>query len=180
MRNADTWLLPASTASRYLPSAVTWIAPCDPTMDPVPAPPAANGEPAIDVSEPSLWRSNAAMVLTPAVLSLTYTWPTTSDAADAVIVTPAAAPAASADNPTTETIRYASRSKRSSLGNQPRILPPARPLACSVPEAAGALQVAQAPWCDLQLLKASTSSRSIGAGMGSNASLPTTRMVMRS
>ena len=47
---------------------------------PVPAPPAENGDPALGVSVPSACRSNAAIVLVPAVLSLTYTCPTTGEA----------------------------------------------------------------------------------------------------
>ena len=50
---------------------------------PVPAPPAANGEPGIGVSVPSAWRSKPAIVFVPAVLSLTYRCPTTDEAADA-------------------------------------------------------------------------------------------------
>ena len=41
----DTWLLPASTASRKRPSRLTWIAPWEASPAPVPAPPAVNGEP---------------------------------------------------------------------------------------------------------------------------------------
>ena len=50
---------------------VTWIAPCEASPAPVPAPPVANGEPGSGVSEPSACRSNAPIVLVPAVLSLT-------------------------------------------------------------------------------------------------------------
>src|SRR5262245_14849710 len=98
--STEIWLLPASTASTQLPSAVVWIAPCEPTIVPVPAPPAANGEPAVGVSEPSACSSNAPIVLVPAVLSLTYTWPTTGVVAVAIVgaatkaaVTSAAKPA---------------------------------------------------------------------------------------
>ena len=51
--STEIWLLPASTASTQSPSAVVWIDPCDPMTVPVPAPPAAKGEPAVGVSEPS-------------------------------------------------------------------------------------------------------------------------------
>ena len=51
--NTEIWLLPASTASTQSPSAVAWIDPWDPMTVPVPAPPAAKGEPAAGVSEPS-------------------------------------------------------------------------------------------------------------------------------
>src|SRR6187549_924398 len=71
--NTEIWLLPASTASTQLPSAVDWIDPCEPVIVPVPAPPAENGEPAIVVSDPSACWSNAPIVFVPAVLSLTYT-----------------------------------------------------------------------------------------------------------
>ena len=65
----DTWLLPASTASRKRPSLLTWIAPWEASPAPVPAPPAVNGEPASGVSDPSKWRSNPLIVFVPAVLS---------------------------------------------------------------------------------------------------------------
>ena len=39
-----------------------------------------NGDPSIGVRLPSLWRSNPATVLAPAVLSLTYACPTTGEA----------------------------------------------------------------------------------------------------
>jgi hypothetical protein len=71
MRSTEIWLLPASTASRYFPSGLTWSAPCEPMPFPVPAPPVAKGEPAMGVSVPSAWRSKAAIVFTPAVLSFT-------------------------------------------------------------------------------------------------------------
>src|SRR6478735_6964315 len=71
--NTEIWLLWASTASTQLPSEVDWIDPCEPTIVPVPAPPAENGEPAIVVSDPSACWSNAPIVFVPAVLSLTYT-----------------------------------------------------------------------------------------------------------
>src|SRR3954447_18621121 len=87
-RSTEISLLPASTASRCFPSRVTWSAPCEPKPWPVPAPPAANGEPGIAVSEPSAWRSKPAIVLTPAVLSFTYRCPTTFE--------PGAAPAVAA------------------------------------------------------------------------------------
>src|SRR5450755_4565936 len=47
---------------------------------PVPTPPVWNGDPGSGVSVPSAWRSNAAIVLVTAVLSFTYTCPTTFDA----------------------------------------------------------------------------------------------------
>ena len=68
MRSTETWLLPASTASRYLPSLVTCIAPWDARPEPSPMPPAGNGEPGIGLSEPSACRSNPAMVLAGAVV----------------------------------------------------------------------------------------------------------------
>jgi hypothetical protein len=49
----EIWLLPASTASTKSLSVVAWIDPWDPMTVPVPAPPAAKGEPAAVVSEPS-------------------------------------------------------------------------------------------------------------------------------
>ena len=70
-RSTEIWLLPASTASRYRPSGVAWIAPCEPRPAPRPAPPMVNGEPGMAVSEPSACRSNPAMVLAVAVLPLT-------------------------------------------------------------------------------------------------------------
>src|SRR5438045_1132803 len=66
----EIWLLPASTAIRYRPSLLNWSAPCDARPLPVPAPPAANGDPGTGESEPSALRSNAAIVFVPAVLSL--------------------------------------------------------------------------------------------------------------
>ena len=47
IRSTEIWLLPASTASRYRPSALSCRAPCEPMPFPVPAPPIANGEPGI-------------------------------------------------------------------------------------------------------------------------------------
>ena len=38
MRSTEIWLLPASTASRYLPSLVTCIAPWEARPEPSPAP----------------------------------------------------------------------------------------------------------------------------------------------
>ena len=55
----------------------------------MPAAPASNGVPAIGVSVPSAWRSKPEIVLCPAVLLLTYTWPVT-DPFDAA--TPEAGP----------------------------------------------------------------------------------------
>src|SRR5580704_14805417 len=74
-----TWLLPASTAITNRPPAENCKAPCEASPDPVPAPPATNGDPGTGVSEPSACRSNAPIVLVPAVLSLTYTCPTTGE-----------------------------------------------------------------------------------------------------
>jgi hypothetical protein len=56
------------------------VDPADGIVAPVPAPPAANGEPASGVRVPSAWRANASTVLAPAVLPSTYTWPTTGSA----------------------------------------------------------------------------------------------------
>jgi hypothetical protein len=70
-RSTEIWLLPASTAIRNRPSAENCSAPCEASPEPVPAPPAANGDPASGVSVPSAWRSNAPIVLTGLVLSLT-------------------------------------------------------------------------------------------------------------
>ena len=83
MRSTEIWLLPASTASRYRPSGLCCNAPWEPVPVPVPAPPTENGDPASGVSVPSACRSNPATVFVPAVLSLTYRCPTTSDAAAA-------------------------------------------------------------------------------------------------
>ncbi len=47
------------------------MAPCEGRPAPLPAPPAVKGEPGIGVSEPSAWRSNAAIVFEVAVLSFT-------------------------------------------------------------------------------------------------------------
>ena len=52
-RSTEISLLPASTASRYRPSALCCSEPCDATPCPVPAPPIANGEPEMGVSDPS-------------------------------------------------------------------------------------------------------------------------------
>ena len=71
IRSTEIWLLPASTAITNGPSEAVWIAPWDGRPDPVPAPPAANGDPATGVNEPSAWRSNAPIVLVPGVLSST-------------------------------------------------------------------------------------------------------------
>lgn len=43
IRSTETWLLPASTASRNRPSGEICSAPCDASPAPVPAPPAVNG-----------------------------------------------------------------------------------------------------------------------------------------
>jgi hypothetical protein len=64
-------VLPASTARTYRPWLATWIAPCDPTIVPVPAPPAENGEPASAVSEPSACWAKPPIVFVSAVLSFT-------------------------------------------------------------------------------------------------------------
>src|SRR5438034_11117966 len=109
MRNTEIWLLPASTASRYLPSLETCRAPCEPTPAPVPAPPAANGEPRNGVNELSVCRSQAAIVCVPSVLSLTYRCPTTSDAADAPPAAIAAATAAGASRLIVRMIRVTKR-----------------------------------------------------------------------
>src|SRR5215471_11652551 len=89
---------PASTAITNRLSAEIWIAPCDASPAPVPAPPAVNGDPASAVRLPSVCRSNAPIVLAPAVLSLTYTCPTTAgepvEAATAAGIATAAAAAA--------------------------------------------------------------------------------------
>src|SRR5215831_19311060 len=65
--STEIWLLPASTAITNRPSAEIWIAPCDASPAPVPAPPAMNGDPASWVRLPSACRSNAPIVLVPAV-----------------------------------------------------------------------------------------------------------------
>src|ERR1700683_3213160 len=80
IRSTEIWLLPAPTAIRNRPSGVIWIAPCEASPAPVPAPPATNGDPVSGVSEPSACRLNAPIVLVPCVLSLTYTCPTTGEA----------------------------------------------------------------------------------------------------
>jgi len=67
----EIWLLPAFTARTYRPWLATWIAPCDPTIVPVPAPPAENGEPASAVREPSACWAKPPIVFVPAVLSFT-------------------------------------------------------------------------------------------------------------
>src|SRR6266581_2477563 len=69
--STEIWLLPASAAIRNRPSGEICSAPCDASPAPVPAPPAANGDPAWGVSVPSACRSNAPIVFAPAVLSLT-------------------------------------------------------------------------------------------------------------
>src|SRR5437763_14575680 len=79
IRRTDTWLLPASTASRRRPSALRCSDPCDASPAPLPAPPAAKGDPGSAVSVPSAWRARPATVFVPEVLSLTYRWPTTGD-----------------------------------------------------------------------------------------------------
>ena len=61
---------PASAAIRNRPSGVIWIAPWSASPVPVPAPPAANGDPASGVSVPSACRLNAPIVSVPLVLSL--------------------------------------------------------------------------------------------------------------
>jgi hypothetical protein len=71
IRSTEIWLLPASTAIRNRPLAEIWSAPWEASPAPVPAPPAVNGEPASAVKVPSARRSNAPIVLVPAVLSLT-------------------------------------------------------------------------------------------------------------
>ena len=71
IRSTEIWLLPASATRRKRPSLDAWSAPCEPMPAPVPAPPAANGEPAIGESEPSACRSNPATVFMLAVLSFT-------------------------------------------------------------------------------------------------------------
>ena len=70
-RSTEIWLLPASTASTYRPSAENWIEPWDASPAPAPAPPAGNGDPRSGVSVPSACRSNAPIVFVPAVLSFT-------------------------------------------------------------------------------------------------------------
>ena len=67
-RRTEIWLLPASAASRYLPSGVAWIAPWEARPKPRPAPPAPNGDPRSGVTEPSARRANPSMVLAVAVL----------------------------------------------------------------------------------------------------------------
>src|SRR5260221_8532355 len=91
-------LLPASTAITNLPSAVAWIAPCEPMSAPLPAPPVANGEPTTDVSDPSTPTVKAAIVFDPAVLSLTYRC-VTCVAALAVSEAPVSTPTARAERP---------------------------------------------------------------------------------
>jgi hypothetical protein len=74
-----------------------WTAPSEARPAPVPAPPAVNGDPGSGVSVPSAFRSNAAIVFVPAVLSSRYTCPTTGDQcadADAAAGTATTAPAA--------------------------------------------------------------------------------------
>src|SRR6185437_549694 len=100
----ETWLLPASAASRNRPPSANWTAPCEARPAPVPAPPALNGDPGIGVRVPSACRLNPAIVFAPAVPSSRYTCPVTGDrctwdadadtagtATAAVTVTPAAA-----------------------------------------------------------------------------------------
>jgi len=53
MRSTEIWLLPASTASRKRPSALSCSDPCDASAWPVPEPPTANGDPGIAVRLPS-------------------------------------------------------------------------------------------------------------------------------
>src|SRR5256885_1112867 len=79
----------AFTAMRYRRSDDNCRAPAEPVGLPMPAAPASNGVPAIGVSVPSAWRSKPEIVLCPAVLLLTYTWPVT-DPFDAA--TPEAGP----------------------------------------------------------------------------------------
>ena len=60
------------TAAKNRPVQPTAPArPCEARPEPVPAPPAANGDPASGVSVPSACRSNAPIVFVPFVLSLT-------------------------------------------------------------------------------------------------------------
>ena len=68
-RSAETWSLPASTASRNRPPSAICTAPSEARPAPVPAPPALKGEPGNGVSDPLACRSNAAIVFAPAVLS---------------------------------------------------------------------------------------------------------------
>src|ERR671936_1281530 len=82
IRRTEIWLLPASVASRKRPSALCCREPCEATGAPFPLPPAAKGDPGGGVRLPSALRSNPAIVLAPAVLSLTERWPTTGDACD--------------------------------------------------------------------------------------------------
>src|SRR6185503_17156279 len=84
--STDTWLLPASTTRRNLPSGLAWIAPCDPSPVPVPAPPIATGDSGAGVSEPSACRSRTSTVLVPTVFPSTYAWPTTGEAESALAV----------------------------------------------------------------------------------------------
>ena len=69
MRSTETWLLPASAASRNRPPSAICTAPWEARPAPVPAPPAVKGEPGKGVSVPLACRSNAAIVFAPAVLS---------------------------------------------------------------------------------------------------------------
>src|SRR5579864_273992 len=120
MRSTEIWLLPASAASTYLPSPLSCSAPWEPMLAPVPLPPATKGEPGSGVRLPSPCRSKPATVLTPEVLSLTYTWPVTSGAADA----PTDMPAATAARPAAAANRNRNRVNGSSLSRRGR---PRRP-----------------------------------------------------
>jgi hypothetical protein len=76
---------------------------------PVPLPPVAKGEPRVGVSVPSPCRSKAATVLATAVLSFTYTCPTTSDLVDALADAVAVPATASAISPMVVAIRLSKR-----------------------------------------------------------------------
>src|ERR1700722_9304996 len=126
-RSTETWLLPASTASRSRPPSAICTAPSDARPAPVPAPPARNGEPGSEVSDPSACRSNAAIVFAPVVLSSRYTCPVTGDGkgeADATAGAASMAPAATALSATGTRHRDASRrlapNGRASAADAPR------------------------------------------------------------
>src|ERR1700678_373868 len=110
--STEIWLLAASTASRYRPLPVIWIAPCDAKPLPFPAPPALNGDPASGVSDPSAWRLNAPIVFVPAVLSLTYTCPTTREKVGAAEAVAGTATATVPRRPSRRVLRHVLLSKR--------------------------------------------------------------------